>query len=328
MNSGVSTTSDAFQSVVSSYREMAERTGGHPGVMGYSIGGEMNANRVVSDAQFWRKFALLAAAVRQGLAANDYAQKIITTTFMDDSGRSFRAGAAFAPDVDMWGSNIYQTNYVGSVFPTFLGIPGGKPLLVSEYGVPYASNEREGNATELEVVAQTIVNATTAMQQNFDEQDALREQVTVGGFVFEYSDEWWKAGAVNEHNLGSTHGNFPLGFWSEEFFGLYRAARNREHGREDVLDPRPTVALLTDLWSQGALAEEGVDYSQCNYTAAAIVAKHDVEIYGPHGIGMLGALLLTLTAGVVGYVAFVFIRAKMRRAAYQRIPSRALSPLQ
>lgn len=334
MRSHVSVHDHTFQQIVESYYEMARLTGGHPGVMGYSIGGEMNRHWVVTAASFWDKFAVVTRAVRRGLAASGYAQKLITTTFMDDSGRSFRAGAPYNPDVDMWGANVYQSDYAGVVIPTFMGIPGGKPLLVSEYGFPYANNKAEGDNAELQVVAQALVNQTIAMQSNYNVSDNLQQQIVVGGFVFEYSDEWWKAGDPDKHDLGGTKSrDFPLGFWSEEYFGLYGAIKSSNNSRSndskavagvDVLYSRPTVALLTALWSTTTLADEGMDYTFCNHTAADIQAQRDVEIYGKRSIGVFGSLLIALAVGVVGLVGFTIYRTRMRRARYQSISSRTL----
>lgn len=336
MRPHVSIHDPAFLQVVESYYDMARLTGGHPGVMGYSIGGEMNRHWVVTAKSFWDKFAVVTRAVRRGLADSGYAQKLIATTFMDDSSRSFRAGAPYNPDVDMWGANVYQSDYAGVVIPTFMGIPGGKPLLVSEYGFPYANDKSEGDAEELKVVAQALVNQTIAMQRNYNLSDALQQQIVVGGFVFEYSDEWWKAGDPDKHDLGGTKSrDFPLGFWSEEYFGLYGAIKSNSSsgnssssGSEavgvDELYARPTVALLTALWSTTTLLDEGVDYTFCNHTAAEIQAKRDVEIYGKRGIGVFGSLLIALALGVVGLIGFTIYRTRMRRARYQSISSQSL----
>lgn len=333
MDPSVSISSPAFQEMIVNYLRMAKLTGGHPGIMGYSIGGEMNSITVVHEASFWEKFAALTGAVRQGLAENDSAQKIITTTFIDDGGQSFRAGAKFNADVDMWGSNVYQSNYPGSVIPKYMGVPGGKPLLVSEYGFPYASDSQEGSEQELYVVGQALVNQTIAMQDNFNLSDSVQEQIIVGGFVFEYSDEWWKSGAEAIHNLGTVanHG-FPLGYLSEEYFGLFGAVRNEEEfgvDGVDLLHARPTVGLLTELWSQGTLVDEGVDYTYCNRTANEIMMKHDEELTRHHFtvFGKIFSALAVCVAVLVGYTVY---RTHVRRARYQRLSSsKAMrSPLQ
>jgi hypothetical protein len=118
------------------------------------------------------------------------AHKIITTTLVDDVGVTFTHGEKHGADVDLW-----QTNYPDSVIPTFMRVPGAKPLLVSEYGFPYAFNTGEGSEKQLEHVAQWLVQQIIAMEQNFNLTDSVGQQIVVGGFVFEYRDEMveiWK----------------------------------------------------------------------------------------------------------------------------------------
>lgn len=319
--------SPEFQHLVNEYYLMAKQTGGHPGVMGYSIGGEMNSITVIHDKAFWSKFQALTSAVRRGLKENDNAQKIITTTFVDDGGATFLAGEQFDADVDMWGSNVYQTDYPGSVIPKFLAVPGGKPLLVSEYGFPYATDKGIGNTMQLNYVADLLTQQTLAMQNNFERKDDLDEQAIVGGFVFEYSDEWWKAGNPDEHNLGLVkNGQFPLGYLSEEYFGLFSASRALDPDTDEVsetlpnvLRARPTVSLLTKLWGNGTLQSEGMLIEHCNAKAepvAAITTNSIVETTqsSPYG----GFMMFALLGGVFFFVLAV-VRTRARRMKYQKL---------
>ncbi|KAJ0404087.1 hypothetical protein P43SY_000871 [Pythium insidiosum] len=309
-----------FQKMVQSYYEMARQTSGHAGVMGYSIGGEMNSIVVIREESFWKKFELLTQAVRRGIAENN-AQKIITTTFVDDGGMSFTTGEEFHADVDLWGSNVYQTNYAGSVIPTYMRVPTTNPLLVSEYGFPYASNTAEGGPEDLEMVGKMLVEQTVAMERNYNLTDSLREQILVGGFVFEYSDEWWKAGNENVHNLGEVaNGGFPLGYLSEEFFGLYRAVRPEHPDAIDKLHPRPTVDLLRDVWSNGPLGGEGEFHSDCRAKPSTLqLDGRSIEARA----GVLGSVVETMLAviamGGLVLVAFAVFTTRSRRAAYRRL---------
>lgn len=306
--------SPEFQHLVHEYYLMAKETGGHPGVMGYSIGGEMNSITVIQDKTFWSKFSALTSAVRRGLKENDNAQKIITTTFVDDGGESFKAGEKFKADIDMWGSNVYQSDYPGSVIPRFQAVPGNKPLLVSEYGYPYSSDKGVGSFMQLNYVADQLTQQTLAMQNNFQRTDGVDEQVIVGGFVFEYSDEWWKAGNPDEHNLGLVkNSQFPLGYLSEEFFGLFSASRATSDDPKvntsalpNVLKARPTVSLLTTIWGNGSLATEGKLITDCkSQVTAATSSVGDFMV-----LGLLGGVF---------FVLLVAIRTRMRRMKYQKL---------
>jgi hypothetical protein len=325
MEPTVDAESPEFQQLVTNYYEMAKLTGAHPGVMGYSIGGEMNSIVVVNDKAFWDKFAKLTAAVRKGLAQNGNAQKIITTTFVDDGGVSFTKGEQFKADVDLWGSNVYQTNYAGSVIPTFKGVPGNKPLLVSEYGFPYASNVAEGNAQALHKIGSFVVDQAIQMDRNYNLSDALKEQVLVGGFVFEYSDEWWKSGADDIHNFGGVvNRGFPMGWLAEEFFGLYRPVK--VHGKDaiDEVHPRPTVDMLTKLWAGQKLAGEGDDYSSCRVlstTTSLQQLRHGPAVSQPSSVfgSFVEGMFAIVALCALALMAFAVHDSKSRRARYRRL---------
>jgi hypothetical protein len=103
------------------------------------------------------------------------------------------------------------------------------------------------------------------MEQNYNRLKRFNEQILVGGFVFEYSDERWKAGGVDVHDAGRlrlpNHG-FPLGYLSEEFFGLFRVT-HAWPGDLDLLEARPTVDYLRELWGNGKLNAEGIRHVDC-----------------------------------------------------------------
>ncbi|EEY56200.1 glycoside hydrolase, putative [Phytophthora infestans T30-4] len=314
--------SPEFQHLVHEYYLMAQTTGSHPTVMGYSIGGEMNSITVIYDESFWSKFHALSNAVRRGLKENNNAQKIISTTFVDDGGETFIAGERHNADVDMWGSNFYQTDYPGSVIPKFLAVPGGKPLLVSEYGYPYASDKGIGNTLQLNYVADLLTQQTLALQNNFQNTDGVNEQAIVGGFVFEYSDEWWKSGNPDEHNLGLVkNGQFPLGYLSEEFFGLFSTARATSDELPNVLRARPTVSMLTTMWGNGSLATEGELITDCKGKGLSVrsTAISNNVVPATEGASSLQDFLVLALFGGVFFFMLIATRTRMRRTKYRKL---------
>ncbi|KAG3023898.1 hypothetical protein PC121_g3523 [Phytophthora cactorum] len=334
MQPDVPESSHTFQHLVQEYYLMAKETGGHPGVMGYSIGGEMNSITVIEDETFWSKFHALTNAVRRGLKENNNAQKIITTTFVDDGGETFMVGEKHNADVDMWGSNVYQADYPGSVIPKFLAVPGDKPLLVSEYGYPYASDKGTGNTMQLHYVADLLTQQTLALQNNFQHTDGVAEQAIVGGFVFEYSDEWWKAGNPDEHNLGLVkNGQFPLGYLSEEYFGLYSASRATSDDPQidastlpDVLRARPTVSLLTTIWGNGSLATEGDLITDCSVHVNSVMipstTSNNVVSTAESASSFRDFMMLGLFGGVFFFL-LIAIRTRARRMKYHKLSRRS-----
>jgi len=326
MMSDVPISSPSFQSLIDQYYQMAKQTSGHPGVIGYSIGGEMNSIMTIHMKSFWDKFNLLSLAVKRGMKENQ-ASKIITTTFVDDGGLSFMMGEQHQAIVDVWGNNVYQTDYPGSVLPGYKRVPSTKPMLVSEYGYPYASNRGEGNEKELSLVGHRIIKETEQMHANYNETDILHEQLVVGGFVFEYSDEWWKAGDNAVHNLGLVRNyEFPLGYLSEEYFGLFRAEKSTH---QDQLSARPTVQMLTDIWKHAPLKGEGleIDVSTCNSDTSNLILQNTEFNYlmkSKTGMentsnGYFSGTLVMLTLLVSIVLALVVVKTRRRRTLYRSI---------
>ena len=78
-----------------------------------------------------------------------------------------------------------------------------------------------------------------------DEENAA---ITSGGCVFEYADEWWKAGSSYSQNTSSQwSGPFIDGEANEEWWGMFEIADN---GSEpDQLTPRAMYYRLASMWN-------------------------------------------------------------------------------
>ena len=72
--------------------------------------------------------------------------------------------------------------------------------------------------------------------------------IAMGGFYFEYSDEWWKAGdnCIQLPNPNAPNAKFPGGFDDEAWFGLNSIAE----GKPNVLTQRPTFDKLKEVFGQ------------------------------------------------------------------------------
>ncbi len=129
------------------------------------------------------------------------------------------------PSVDFWGLNIYRGTNFGNLFTQWSSIPA-KPMFFSEFGVDaYRSlilDILDGNEDE---AMQATVNRAL-WRQALDNLSALHSGgVCVGGTVFEWNDEWWKARSQDgaspdvQENLGYFGGQ-PDGFANEEWFAI------------------------------------------------------------------------------------------------------------
>jgi hypothetical protein len=125
--------------------------------------------------------------------------------------------AEYCPDVDIFGANSYRGK------DGFLDIwdevkrVAGKPAMITEYGVgAYAQGYTYEEAEEYQALYHK--NAWLNIMNNSSGYGAGN---AIGGIVFEWVDEWWKAYAENHHNReGLFSGPFLDGYMHEEWLGV------------------------------------------------------------------------------------------------------------
>ncbi len=131
--------------------------------------------------------------------------------FLDKFGRK-------TPDVDIFGSNAYRGDYGFGAFWRQVKEEAGKPVFITEFGCPaYAEGKSVDESEELQ--AQYHLGSWEDIQNNM----AFSGQAgnALGGVVFEYLDEWWKAYEPAFHDTkGLWAGPFPDGYMHEEWLGM------------------------------------------------------------------------------------------------------------
>jgi beta-glucuronidase len=122
------------------------------------------------------------------------------------------------PDVDIFAANLYRGNYGFVDFWQVVKEETDKPAFVTEYGCPaYAEGksieEAEALQSEYHLAAWGDTTLNMSTQNSFGN--------ALGGVVFEYLDEWWKAYEPSVHDSkGLFTGPFPDGFMHEEWLGI------------------------------------------------------------------------------------------------------------
>jgi hypothetical protein len=67
--------------------------------------------------------------------------------------------------------------------------------------------------------------------------------------VFEFTDEWWKAGNSATHEYGGyATGAHPDGYSNEEWWGLIAVTPDANGDGLDEWRPRKVVAMFTKAW--------------------------------------------------------------------------------
>jgi len=142
-----------------------------------------------------------------------------------------------------------------------------KPMLITEYGidayddVARAENQTTQNSWDLALADEINSNSN----------------ICSGGFIFEYSDEWWKAESgeydsnhtncpasnSNVHlNCGFPESNFPDKYSNEAWWGLLSIAKNISG--PDILTPRQMFYSIADIYQSEASKYNSIPKNQSN----------------------------------------------------------------
>jgi len=139
--------------------------------------------------------------------------------FLDKFGKD-------APDIDIFGTNAYRGDYGFGRLWRSVKEEADRPAFITEFGCPaYA----EGKTSEEGEDAQAAYHK--ASWENIEDNMAFQSGAgnAIGGVVFEWLDEWWKAYEPSIHDTkGLWAGPFPDGFMHEEWLGLAAQGDGKE----------------------------------------------------------------------------------------------------
>nr|MDQ2646648.1 hypothetical protein [Myxococcota bacterium] len=207
----------------------------HPAILAWVLGNEWNYNHLYGND------SLSLEATRDRI--NEAAELIravdddhpISTIYGELGG--IEAQMAAMPNIDIWGINAYRGISFGDLFTKFAAA-SSKPMYLGEYGAD-AYDSRNGG--KVDVDAQGL--ATQALTQEIiDNYVTPSSGVALGGFVFEWADEWWKGGNPDTHDTGGTApggGPYPDQTFNEEYWGIVDIDRV----------PRPAYEELKALYA-------------------------------------------------------------------------------
>ena len=222
----------AITAIKNKWQSIVLAARGHPAVLGYAIGNELNFANGGNPA-FWSAINDIAGTVR---TADPYH---LITTPLGDGGliTQIQTYDSVMTNLNCWAVQMYRGSNFGTLFASY-GAASTKPLLVTEFGLDAfnatTGQEYSNNAALPAIYLDSLWNDILA-----------HTNIVSGGAVFAWSDEWWKSGAASTHEAGGWNSAaFPDGRGDEEWWGIHRISA----GDPNMLEPRAAAGVLTGLW--------------------------------------------------------------------------------
>lgn len=204
----------------------------HPAILGWVLGNEWNYNGLYTDLSHADSLARINEAAALVKAA-DQAHPVITVYGELPTDATLDA----MPDIDIWGINAYRGIGFGDLFSVW-ETRSDKPMFLSEYGADAYNANLPGYDPESQ--AEATAALTEALLANSSAMTP--DGVTLGGTIFEWADEWWKAGNPNTQEAGGVApggGPHPDQTFNEEYWGVVDIDRM----------PRPAYDELRRLYA-------------------------------------------------------------------------------
>jgi beta-glucuronidase len=125
------------------------------------------------------------------------------------------------PDLDILGCNVYRGKEGAGDLYERVSKEYDKPVLITEFGAPAFNNAVHGEDEQ----AQADYIEGNLKDMAYNRAGGMGAGNALGGFLFEWQDEWWKAGSTkppdqHDHSGGQAPGPFVDGMVHEEWFGL------------------------------------------------------------------------------------------------------------
>lgn len=232
------------EAVIGDFREYVRRFKDHPAVLMWCVGNEVEfeiQKTWPGDSGKLRDwYSLLNELARAAYEVEgDSYHPVMTSsceiyfigdpaTGSDDSSLRF---------VDAWGATIFRGRSFEGAFDQFRE-RSSKPLVVTEFGI----DAFDTNAGAEDEVAQAEY-ASDLLDELFNAGGRI-----LGGCYFEWSDEWWKAGTANSHDVGGFDmPSFPDGVSNEEWFGICRVLDNGNG--PDIIELRQVYQVLAQRYA-------------------------------------------------------------------------------
>ena len=140
------------------------------------------------------------------------------------------------PSVDVWGMNVYRWLSPDSAIDE-LAAQTDKAMYISEAGADsFNSNSNSENQAQQAQATEIILNAIIE-----------KSDLCAGVTLFEFCDEWWKAGNPNQQDIGGFVNAIPYdNYANEEYWGIVTRDRELKQSYYVVKDIYESTSLSTN----------------------------------------------------------------------------------
>lgn len=157
--------------------------------------------------------------------------------------------AARCTEIDVLGINAYRGRLgFGDTLWQSVQENAGKPVLIMEYGCPAYANNHTAEEAELGQMEYHKGN----WEDIFYNRAGSGMGNSLGGVIFEWTDEWWKAGTGTDPNVHDKQPQFGAPFldgWSyEEWFGLVSQGDGSDSPY--LRQPRKVYDYYKEAWNK------------------------------------------------------------------------------
>jgi len=231
----------------------------YPAVLGWCFGNEVSTNNVTA----WSNWYSLLEEVAKETKKNDPNHLIMTSAKSTDlvtiGKPQYKSDDETLSSVDLWGINAYLGRDFKNLFNDYAEY-SKKPLIITEFGCDSWNGTK--NVEDEEMQKDYIISQWQDIERNL----IIKGGVVSGGFVFEWSDEWWKgkSGSPSVHDTTSDweNSNYEDKNMNEEWFGIMKISSDASHNY--ITQPKVVYYALQDLWKKFMNVEKNIVYAYPN----------------------------------------------------------------
>lgn len=159
--------------------------------------------------------------------------------------------AKYCDKIDVFGANVYRGAGFGNSFWQDIKDLTNKPVLITEYGCPaYAKGKSKIEIEQYQ--SEYHKQCWLDILYNSGDYDGVGN--AIGGVVFEWIDEWWKAGPPPnfDPSIQETKGNFQGPFYDGWFYEEWLGIASQGNGTNSpfLRQLRKVYFTYKDLWKE------------------------------------------------------------------------------